>query len=273
MKVLSLKNIIIIFSIMTLTSQHTSLANDNYQKFTKYNEFITTNEMIPYFMDSLSNNSYLFENGYQIVPQSGRFNYPGSTIVVTGFFIMTGGSAAAAAISPGYFFWGTALALTTVAPNLDPYYHGSNYNFFHNAGWGTLLGTFAGRTASFNIPGIVVSAIAGGIVSVFGIDDTYNFYQNRLKFQSNLLDKSNRPVDVSCLAFFAYNQTQHTLVTEYDACYLTVITGQENTPIIRIPQTVDGLVRLDDTTPIIGSLDDWVQGQTKVVDAFTISLE
>ena len=106
MKIPSLKNIIIIFSIMAFTSQHTSLANDIYQKFTKYNECITTNEMIPYFMDSLSNNSYLLENGYQIVPQSGRFTYPGSTIVVTGFFMITGGSVAAAIISPGYFFLG-----------------------------------------------------------------------------------------------------------------------------------------------------------------------
>ena len=39
-----------------------------------------------------------------------------------------------------------------------------------------------------------------------------------------------------------------------------------------MPQTVDGVVRLDDTTPLIGKWDDWFQGQTKVVDVFTIPL-
>ena len=39
-----------------------------------------------------------------------------------------------------------------------------------------------------------------------------------------------------------------------------------------MPQTVDGLVRLNETIPIIGDLDDLAQGQTKVVDAFTIPL-
>ena len=75
------------------------------------------------------------------------------------------------------------------------------------------------------------------------------------------------------MAFFAYHPTQHALVTEYDACYLTIITGWENPPLIKIPQTVDGVVRLDETTPIIGGRDDWIQGQTKVVDTFTIPLD
>ena len=94
----------------------------------------------------------------------------------------------------------------------------------------------------------------------------------RLEFHFKLSGKDGRPVDASCLAFFAYSPSQHTLITEYDACYLTVITSWENPPLIKIPQTVDGLVRLDETTPIIGRLDDWLQGQTKVVDTFSISL-
>ena len=290
-RIINLKIFLMIFFVIIM-SQQATFANSDYQDFIKFENLITTDEMMPYFIDSLSNNAYLLENEYQIIPESEQFTYPDSTVVITSLFIAAGGAVglaygnASVAVAEGAVGLAYGNASVDFAGVIAFAYNAAIYGMsigsiilmnddsstsFKVLAF-TALAAIAGySTGTARIVRLTLGA-SGAIAGAIGVDDLYNFYHNRLEFHFRLIDKDEQPVNVSCLAFFAYNPVQHALAAEYDACYLTVITGQENTTLIKMPQTVDGLVRLNETIPIIGKWDDWAQGQTKVVDAFTIPL-
>lgn len=195
---------------------HYAFANDIYKDFITFKDFITTEQMIPYFTESFENNTYLSENGYSIIPESATLTYPESTVTIT---------------------------------------------------------VSIGSAILYGVPQFAIVSFFGVLfANIFFADDIHNFYENRLKFHISLLDKDHIPVKLSCLAFFGYIPDTHTLVVETDTCDLLTITGLDNPPIMKMPQTVDGVVRLDDTIPLVGRWDDWLQGQTKVVDVFAIPL-
>ena len=275
-KIINLKIFLMIFSVIIM-SQQATFANDDYQDFIKFTNLITTDEMMPYFIDSLSNNAYLLENEYQIISESEQFTYPDSTVVITSLFVAAGGvsglvtgtasgAAAGTAIAFAYnaAIYGFPIAGIIVMDDSHP-------TFIKRLGLTALVMVVGYTTGTGPLVRLILSA-SGAIAGAIGVDDLYNFYHNRLEFHFRLVDKDEQSVDASCLSFFAYHPVQHALAAEYDACYLRIIIGQEDAPLIKMPQTVDGLVGLDETTPIIEKLDDWAQGQTKVVDAFTIPL-
>ena len=283
----NLKNTILTFSITMIICSFT-FANDIYEDFASYKDFITTEQMIPYFMESFSNNAYLSENGYHIVPQSATLTLPDSTVAITaigaGAFVgslITANPIAATGTLMVAVIAGTPSSLELRGTNIDINPKtGIVDGVIHGLGARILI------TTNFVLLGIKNSAYSFlGLLSTAGAtfaffvamttmapDDIHNFYANRLAFHFNLLDKDQRPVRASCLAYFAYIPSEHTLDVEPDACYLQTFTGLEDAPVIKMPQTVDGVVRLDDTTPFIGGWDDWFQGQAKVVDVFTIPL-
>ena len=124
---------------------------------------------------------------------------------------------------------------------------------------------YVGSTISLSL----ALAGSGGLLSNFFLafsEGSVKFWLERDKFRFTVLDRNHIRHPGYCLV--------HTIVSreepfyefyEYDACYLQLLTGYEFAWTVQIPQTEDGQIRVHETIPLIGRLDDWLMGQTKVV--------
>lgn len=109
--------------------------------------------------------------------------------------------------------------------------------------------------------------LGGGLLSNFFLavsEGSLKFWFHRDKFRFTILDRNQTRHPGSCLVHSIINEN-FDYFYEYDACYLILLTGYEDTQTVKIPQTVDGQMNVHETFPLIGRLDDWLMGQTKVV--------
>ena len=92
------------------------------------------------------------------------------------------------------------------------------------------------------------------------VESSMNFWLNRDEFQFTVLDQNRARHSGSCIVHFGLSLKG--LHYEYDACYVRLITGHEDTQVVQIPQTEDGWVRIN---PYWLNPFDEFFGQKKVV--------
>ena len=179
-----------------------NFANDIYEDFAAYKDFITTEQMIPYFMESFSNNAYLSENGYHIVPQSATLTLPDSTVAITAIgagavvgSLITASPIAVSGVLIVGFITGASSSLELRGANIDM-----------NPKTGTVAGAIAASGARIILTTVItldatkniaykILGILGGPTALITLlvampfiapDDIHNFYANRLSFRFNL---------------------------------------------------------------------------------------
>ena len=203
----------------------------------------------------------------QLAPESSFLNYPESTIAITGLAVASVGGAGAllgvvgfsgasgvAAAAAGFTSGDAALAVhVIIVAGMTVYTTAAS-----NADKAIIAAALA---ASLAVASVSIMANATGNL-------LYDFYYNHIEYHFTLKDKENRITHGSCLIYFG-DVSEHGLEYERDVCHIKdipsqeqIYAGQEEYRLVKIPQTEDGKVRVGGWT----HLDDWIQGQTKVVD-------
>ena len=213
---------------------------------------------------------YMQEQYGGLVPESSSLSYPESTVVITGL-------AVASVVGAGVFAGsvGVASASGVIAVGAGVASGNAVNAVMHTVVAGlTVFRTVAASNADYAVIGATLATIFAGlstqiIANTYSVGNSlYNFYYNRIAYEFTLKDKENQMTPGSCLIYFGH-VSEDGLEYERDACYIKgipspeqIYAGQEESIIVKIPQTEDGRVRVGGWT----HLDDWVQGQTKVVD-------
>lgn len=236
-----------------------------------YKYFIESEDLVNELNDTFPSAipDYIQEQYGGFVPESSSLSYPYSTAVITGLAVASVGAAAGVLGVVGFSGANAITAASVITAAIAGLSSANIALRIWTVGGAAVTVLGAMKVKSVDAAAIIAAIAASyTFMSVDHVANTrgnpfYDFYHNRIKYNFTLKDEENhRITSGSCLVYFG-NISEHGLEYERDACYIrAIVEGLEEALVVKIPQTEEGRIRVGGWT----HLDDWIQGQTKVVD-------